>query len=100
MLKWFMSLTDEQLERFIDVRYNVANLTKVNVLASDKGYFKYVFGSGFSLLMAWYEDCNHDRTLLRLRYADEIEKLAYIFYNEPDGHGPYPQELERYMRHA
>jgi hypothetical protein len=100
MLKWFMSLTDEQIEHFIDIRHHITNHTKAEILDSDHVDFKYIFGVGFSVLMIWWEDCNHDRVLMKLKYADEIEDRKEIFGSEPEPNPAYPIELSRYMKNA
>lgn len=98
MLKWFMNLTDEQIERYIAIRHDIANHTKTKITAADKVDFKYVFGIGFTMLTIWWKECNHDRTLFRLRYADEIADRIEIFGSEPNPNPAYPMALSEYMR--
>jgi hypothetical protein len=100
MLKWFLALSNEQIEHFIDIRHNIANRTKAEIFEADHVEFRYIFGFGFSILMVWWEENNHDSMILRLRHADEIEELAHVFYNEPDENPPYPIELAKYIKNA
>ena len=70
-LDWFWELTDDEIREAIETRavmYNSRN-------EAHKRTFQIAWRYGFQSMSTWFYDCNGDRVLMRLRYADEIAKL-------------------------
>ncbi len=98
MLDWFLNLTEEELEEFIKFRKNFSTFKCRDYQQEQFNTdIKYLFGPGFKILIKWLENCCNCRTLLLLRYSDEINKLPQVFGKNADVNPPIQHEFMEYF---
>lgn len=65
-LDWFWELTDEEIYVGIIARHQPSEFEDT---------CKYAWKHGFRKMSEWWSQCEGDRTLMKLQYADELIEL-------------------------
>ena len=69
---WFFNLTDDELLEIWKVRNNYGTIDNTPGTIE---HYKIGWKQGFVTLSGYLQDCDGDRTLMKLKYADDIAEL-------------------------